>query len=99
MAYTLKFEADAWGEWQELDKSVREPLKKKLTKRLDSPRVPNDKLVGNLKDCYKIKNNKTGHRLIYQVIDHEVVVLVLSVDKRERLEAHKKAAERIAKRR
>jgi mRNA interferase RelE/StbE len=47
------------------------------------------------KHCYKIKHNKTGHRLIYQVIDDEVVVLVLAIDKRENLDAYLSAASRI----
>ncbi|MEY4019240.1 MAG: hypothetical protein RLZZ590_540, partial [Actinomycetota bacterium] len=44
--------------------------------------------------CYKIKNNKTGHRLVYQVIDNELIVLVLSVDKREDLVAYTSASAR-----
>lgn len=38
---------------------------------------------GDLANCYKIKLLKQGYRLVYTVIDEEVVVLVLSVDKRE----------------
>ena len=88
MSHILKFEEDALGEWDRLDKSVQGPLKKKLSKRLLHPRVENQRLRGPLKDCYKIKNDKTGHRLIYQVIDHEVVVLVLAIGRREDLEAY-----------
>ena len=94
MAFELKFAREALDEWNRLDKSVREPLKKKLAKRLENPHVPNDRLFGNLAGCYKIKNNKTGHRLIYQVIDDQLVVVVLAVDKRSELKAYSSAAER-----
>lgn len=39
--------------------------------------------------------DKTGHRLVYQVIDDRVMVYVLSVDKREDLMAYMLAAGRI----
>ena len=94
MHFELRFEPDALKEWQALDKSVREPLKKKLAKRLQEPHVPNERLHHRLSNCYKVKNDKTGHRLIYRVIDEQVVVLVLAVGKRERLEAYLKAAQR-----
>ena len=95
MSHILKFEEDALVEWISLDKSVREPLKKKLSRRLLHPRVENQRLRGPLKDCYKIKNDKTGHRLIYQVIDHDVVVLVLAIGKREDFEAYFAAEDRL----
>jgi len=94
--FELRFEPDALKEWQALDKSVREPLKKKLAKRLQEPHVPNERLHHRLSNCYKVKNDKTGHRLIYRVIDEQVVVLVLAVGKRERLEAYLGAAQRNA---
>lgn len=94
MSFTLKFEKQALVEWNALDNSVRQSLKKKLQRRLVHPHVENEKLYGSLRGCYKIKNNKTGHRLVYQVIDNELIVLVLSVDKREDLVAYTSASAR-----
>ncbi len=34
--------------------------------------------------------------MVYQVVDHEVIVFVVAVDKRERDEVYRKAAERIS---
>ena len=96
MSFELRFEPDALKEWQALDKSVREPLKKKLAKRLEQPHVLNERLHNRLSNCYKIKNHKTGHRLVYRVMDKQVVVLVLAIGKRARLEAYLKAAQRNA---
>jgi mRNA interferase RelE/StbE len=95
VAYELEFHAAALKEWQNLDNSVRLFLKKKLEKRLQNPRINSARLHGDLQHCYKIKNDKTGHRLVYQVIDDRVIVFVLSVDKREDLMAYMLAAGRI----
>lgn len=95
MAYELEFHPAALKEWQSLDSSVRIFLKKKLEKRLQNPRINSARLHGDLQHCYKIKNDKTGHRLVYQVIDDRVIVFVLSVDKREDLMAYMLAAGRI----
>ncbi|WP_323113638.1 type II toxin-antitoxin system mRNA interferase toxin, RelE/StbE family [Pseudomonas guariconensis] len=73
--------------------TVRQQLKKKLVSVLLNPRVEAKRLHG-LPDCYKIKLRSSGYRLLYQVIDQEVVVFVVAVDKREREQAYRKAAER-----
>ena len=95
MAYELEFHPAALKEWQSLDNSVRLLLKKKLEMRLKNPHVDSARLHGDLQQCYKIKNDKTGHRLVYQVINNRVMVFVLSVDKREDLMAYMLAAGRI----
>jgi mRNA interferase RelE/StbE len=95
VAYELEFHPAALKEWQSLDNSVRIFLKKKLEKRLQNPRINSARLHGDLQHCYKIKNDKTGHRLVYQVIDDRVIVFVLSVDKREDLMAYMLAAGRL----
>jgi len=95
VAYELEFHPAALKEWQNLDNSVRIFLKKKIEKRLQNPRINSARLHGDLQHCYKIKNDKTGHRLVYQVIDDRVIVFVLSVDKREDLMAYMLAAGRV----
>lgn len=59
-----------------------------------NPRIEANRLH-SLPDCYKIKLRSAGYRLVYQVIDHEVVVFVVAVDRREREQAYRKAAERL----
>ena len=70
----------ALAEWQELDGSIKEPLKKKLTERLETPRVAADALTG-LKEYYKIKLRRMGFRLVYLVDDDVVYVTVITVGK------------------
>lgn len=51
--------------------------------------------VSGAKDCYKIKLRSAGYRLIYQVINHEFIVLVLAIGKRERNAVYRAAIKRI----
>ena len=55
VGYILKFVPDALKEWQALDGSIKEPLRKALKKRLEQPHVPGSELHGDLRGCYKIK--------------------------------------------
>ncbi|PKM14176.1 MAG: type II toxin-antitoxin system mRNA interferase toxin, RelE/StbE family [Gammaproteobacteria bacterium HGW-Gammaproteobacteria-5] len=94
MTYSLEFDARALKEWQKLGDTVRQQLKKKLAEVLVNPRVEANRLHA-LPDCYKIKLRSSGYRLVYQVIEHEVVVFVVAVDRRDREQAYRKAAERL----
>ena len=93
--YRLKFVPDAWREWQALDGSIKQALKPLLAKRLQNPHVPGALLHRELAGCYKIKLLKQGYRLVYVVEDGELVVLVLSVGKRENNAAYQAATKRI----
>ena len=77
------FLPQALDEFRALDGAVRANLKKLLAKRLDQPHVPGGELHGDLAGCYKIKLLRQGVRLVYQVEDDKLVVLVLAVDRRE----------------
>lgn len=46
-------------------------------------------------DCYKIKLRSSGYRLVYQVQDEKIIVQVIAVGKRERMEVYQKAARRL----
>lgn len=81
--YRLLFLPSALKEWQALDGSVKEPLRKLLQKRLNNPHVPGGALHGELRGYYKIKLNKQGVRLVYGVEDDALIVMVMAVDKRE----------------
>ena len=94
MTFKLRFHTLALREWQLLDGSVREPLKKKLAERLLDPRLPSAALKGMV-NCYKIKLLSQGYRLIYRVDDDVVFVTVISVGKRERNQAYRAAQDRL----
>ena len=82
-------------EWNDLVGSIKSQFKKQLEKRLDNPHVPTTRLSNDLNDCYKIKLQKIGYRLVYEVIDTRLVIIVLSVGRRDGLQAYTKATKRI----
>lgn len=94
MSYELEFKESALKEWRKLDNSVRELFKKRLTERLVAPRVESAKLSG-MPDCYKIKLRDAGYRLVYQVCDNLVTVVVIAVGKRENNQIYINAKERL----
>ena len=46
-------------------------------------------------DCYKIKLKNAGYRLVYQVDDSRVVVVVVAVGRRENLAVYQVAGKRV----
>ena len=96
MTYDLQFLPSALKEWQKLGSTVREQFKKKLTERLETPRVPGGALHG-LEHHFKIKLRSSGYRLVYRVEDQSVTVTVVAVGKRERNDVYKTAAVRTDK--
>lgn len=93
MIYELAFLDEALKEWRKLDNVTRDQFKSKLKERLDNPRIPSARLYG-AKERYKIKLRNAGYRLVYQVRDQELLVLVVAVGKRERNEVYKLAERR-----
>ena len=92
MIYELAFLDEALKEWRKLDAVTREQFKAKLAERLQNPKVPSARLHG-AKERYKIKLRNAGFRLVYQVKDRELLVLMVAVGKRERNDVYR-AAER-----
>lgn len=78
MTFELAFLEDALKEWARLDRPIREQFRSKLRERLENPRLPSAKLSGH-KDRYKIKLRSVGYRLVYEVREQEVVVVVVAV--------------------
>ena len=94
MSYSLEFKESALKEWRKLDSSLREQFKKRLAERLEEPRVESARLSG-MPDCYKIKLRSARYRLVYQVFDDRVVVVVVAVGKREHDLVYRLAKERV----
>ncbi|MGA2079818.1 MAG: type II toxin-antitoxin system RelE/ParE family toxin [Holophaga sp.] len=94
MTYNLEFKESALKEWRKLDSSIREQFKRKLAERIENPRIDSSKLSG-MPDCYKIKLKSAGYRLVYQVEDARLVVIVIAVGKREGSVVYRSAADRL----
>ena len=94
MSYKLLFKVEAEKEWSKLDLTIKRQFKKKLVECLKNPHIPSARLNG-MKNCYKIKLQSVGYRLVYEVRDKDLVVSVVAVGKRERNEVYKTAIKRI----
>jgi mRNA interferase RelE/StbE len=81
MSYSLKFLPSALKEWKKLDNAVQTQFKKKLTERLLNPHVLSAHLHGFV-NHYKI-NRTAGYRLVYEVIDDELIIQVIVIGKRD----------------
>lgn len=93
MSFELEFLKEALAEWQRLDGAIKEQFKKKLAERLVTPRVPSAKLRGH-PECYKIKLRSICYRLVYEVRNRQLIVLVVAVGKRDRNAVYKAAEKR-----
>ncbi|MBT6340136.1 MAG: type II toxin-antitoxin system RelE/ParE family toxin [Desulfobacula sp.] len=93
MNYKLKFLSTALKEWKKLDNTIQAKFKKKLMERLSSPHIKSSRLSG-FKNHYKIKLGATGYRLVYEVIDEEIYILVIAIGKRGKNLVYKKAHKR-----
>ncbi len=83
----------ALKEWKKLDNSIKSQFKKKLTEVLVNPHIPSSQLHG-FENHYKIKLRSSGFRLVYEVVDNELVILVIVIGKREKGVVYKKLNKR-----
>ena len=91
--YTIKFLPTALKEWKKIDSSIQSQFRKKLKERLEAPHHKASQLSG-FENHYKIKLRATGYRLVYEVIDKEICVLVIAVGKRDKNKVYRQARQR-----
>ena len=82
LAYSLAFVPQALKEWKKLDPHTRQLFKTRLIERLVLPRVASAQQRGH-PNRYKIKLRALGYRLVYEVRDLEVLVVVVAVGRRD----------------
>ena len=88
-AYGLEFLPLALKEWDGLDGSLQDLFLKHIEKRLQQPRMGQP--MRGAPDRYKIKLRDVGYRLVYEVRERQVVILVIAVGRRtEAYEAMKR---------
>lgn len=94
--YKLMIVPEALKEWNKLNNSIKLQLKSKLKSIQSNPKTPKNRLSG-LEGCYKIKLMRAGYRLVYQVIDSKIVILIWAIDKREDSKVYDSARKRLDK--
>lgn len=94
LIYSLSFVQSAKKEWDKLAPVIKKQFANKLKERLYSPKIASAKLKG-MHGCYKIKLRTSGYRLVYEVLDDKVVVMVIAVGKRDRNKVYIEARKRL----
>ena len=95
--YSLKIYLSAEKDWLELDSGLRDIFLKVLERRLIEPHIVSARLGGNLAGTYKIKLQRAGYRLVYEVQDETQILWVVAVGKRADGAIYRVAAERISR--
>ena len=88
--YELTFAPRARRAWDKLTPETKQQLAKRLAERQSQPRIASARL-SRMGDCYKIKLQAAGLRLVYRVEEQKLLILVLAVGKRERGEIYLEA--------
>lgn len=81
--YELRFGRHAMRQWQRLDPVIRKQFTKKLEAVLRNPHLASARMRG-YRDSYRLKLRKVGYRLVYRVLDEQVVVVVITVGRRDK---------------
>jgi len=98
--YEYKFHPEAKKELKKLNKSVQILFTKALKKILTSPELGQDlghknniKLTGLKKMYFDHKR----YRVVYQILEDEIVIHLIAIGKRDKMEVYEKASERMKK--
>ena len=94
MSYRLAFLPSALKEWRKLDTSVREQFKIELAARLEEPHIAADRIRGH-PSHYNIKLRASGYRLVYEVEEGILRVLVIVVGRRDKGKVYRALSDRL----
>ncbi len=96
--YNFKFHPEAKKELQKLNNSIQLLFTKKLKQVLKFPEIGENlgnKNHLNLSGFKKVYFNNKKYRIIYQIIENEILIHIIAVGKRDDMEVYKKANKRI----
>ncbi len=85
MSYRLQFLPKALKAFGKLNPDTKEKFKKQLKLRLKNPKIEKHRLHGDYQGHYKIKLQSVGYRLIYKVIEKELIVIVVEINRRDKI--------------
>ncbi|MEO8048595.1 MAG: type II toxin-antitoxin system RelE/ParE family toxin [Nitrospirota bacterium] len=98
MPYSVTLTADAADDFRRLDGSLKKPVAKQLKKLETSPLLGEH--LGNtagldLTGYFKLYVAKKGVRIVYRIIEQEVIVEVVAIGKREDLAVYQTSLKRV----
>lgn len=81
--YKIHFTETSLKEFKKLGATIQAQFKKKLKTLQSNPHIPSARLHGDLANCYKIKLRSAGYRLVYEVKDDLLIIVVIAAAKRQ----------------
>ena len=98
--YDYKFHPEAEKELAKLNRSVQILFTKALKKILKSPELGLD--LGNknsldLSGLKKMYFDNKRYRIVYEVFEEEILIHLVAIGKRDKMDVYKKAGERVEK--
>ncbi|MDH4153932.1 MAG: type II toxin-antitoxin system RelE/ParE family toxin [Nitrospira sp.] len=98
MQYNVVLTAEAAEDFRQLDGSLKAPVAKQLRKLESAPRLGEH--LGNrggldLTGYYKLYAAKKSIRIVYRILDQEILVEVVAIGKREDLAVYQEALKRL----
>jgi mRNA interferase RelE/StbE len=98
LPYRVTLTAEAADDFRHLDGSLRKPVAKQLKKLETAPLLGEhlgSKAGLDLTGYYKLYVAKKGARIVYRIIEQEVIVEVVAIGRREDLAVYQAALKRI----
>jgi mRNA interferase RelE/StbE len=98
LRYSVTLTADAAKDFRRLDGSLKQPVAKQLKKLETSPLLGEhlgNKTGLDLTGYYKLYAAKKGIRIVYRIIQQEVLVEIVAIGKREELAVYRTSQKRI----
>ena len=100
MPYKVVLTADAAQDFRDLDKSIKDQVARQLRKLETSPQLGEHlgrKAGFDLTGHYKLYAAKKAIRIIYRILEAEVVVEIVAIGKREDMAVYREAVRRLLK--
>ena len=98
MPYRVTLTSDAADDVRRLDGSLKQPVAKQLRKLETSPLLGEhlgDKAGLDLTGYYKLYAAKKAVRIVYRIIEQQIIVEVVAIGKREDLAVYQTTLKRI----
>ena len=96
--YDFKFHPEAKKDLKKLNKSIQILFTKKLKQILKSPEIGiqlGNKNNLNLSELRKVYFNNKKYRIVYEIVESEILIYIIAIGKREDMEVYKKANNRV----
>jgi len=98
--YDFKFYEEAEKDLAKLNNSIKKLFAKKLTQILKNPQIGKD--LGNknnlkLSGLKKVYFDNKRYRIVYEIVNQEIIIHIIAIGKRDDMEVYKKAHSRYEK--